>query len=149
MDLNRLRTLVAAPVASLFLILLLCVLAVQRPVSAGFRVPMIRLHHDPNEPYDCGGRAEFLRMTKDGKTWINSTEIPADQVTARVAALMADRAERVVYVVVDSEVTYGQFAEFVDRISRGTADLHVVRVSGEVRKAFERDHDLCDFQYAP
>jgi biopolymer transport protein ExbD len=104
MDPFRLRSLIAPAMASLFLMLSLCAFMVQRPASVGFRIPMVRLHHDPLEPYDCDGRTEFLRLTKDGKTWINETEIPADQVRQRVATLMEDRAERVVYVVVDSEL---------------------------------------------
>jgi len=139
--------LLAAPMASLFLILLVFGLIDWRPASVGFRVPMIRLHHDPNEPSDCGGRAEFVRLTKDGRTWINSEEIPAGQVQAAVAAQMANRAERVVYVVADSELSYGQFASFLDRVSGATSDLHVVLVSGEIRRAFEKNYDVCDFRY--
>lgn len=60
---------------------------------------------------------------------------------------MESRAERVVYVVVDSDFSYGRFAEFLDKISGATPDLHVVVISGEVRKAFEKSHDLCDFVY--
>jgi len=147
MTLNQVRFLVAPAFASLFLVLALCAFAVRAPVSTGFSIPVIRLHHDPNETTDCGGRSEFLRLTKDGRTWINSEEIQAGEVRKDVANLMADRAERVVYVVVDSELTYGQFAQFVDRIAGSTDDLHIVVVSGEVRRAFERDHDLCNFHY--
>jgi len=147
MDFNRLRLIVAPALASLFLILSLCAFVVQRPVSAGFRVPMVRIHHDPQEPYDCDGRPEFLRLTKDGRTWVNEAEIPGGQLASTVASLMENRAERVVYVMVDSELSYGQFAGFLGKIAAATSDLHVVVVSGEVRRAFEKRPDLCDFVY--
>ena len=148
MDPNRLRMLVAPGFASLLLILLcLCAVDMRGTASQGFSIPMIRLQHDPNEPTDCGDRAEFLWLTKDGRTWANSEEIPAGQVQATVAALMANRVEKVVYVVVDSELSYGQFASFFDQVSGATPDLHVVLVSGEIRKAFEKNFDLCDFKY--
>lgn len=147
MDLNRLRSLLAAPMASLFLMLSLCVFVVQRPGSTGTRIPMIRLHHDPLEPTDCGGRTEFVRLTKDGKTWINEAEITPDRLAATVSYLMENRAERVVYVVVDSDLTYGQFAEFLATVENATTDLRVVVVSGEILRAFKENHDLCDFVY--
>jgi biopolymer transport protein ExbD len=148
MNLNQVKLLAAPALASLLMILIVCALVDRHPASVGFFIPMIRLQHNPDEPTDCGGRAEFLRLTKDGRTWINDDEIPAGRIATNVAALIENRAERVVYVVVDSDLTFGQFAHFVDRIAGSTSDLHIVVVSGEVRRAFERDRDLCDLHYS-
>src|SRR5271169_6761579 len=137
MDVNRLFSLLAVPLAGIFLILILCTFAMRKPVSTGIRIPVIRLHHDPNEPTDCGGRSEFIRLTRDGRTWINEDEIPRDQLVPKIAELMESRVERAVYVVVDSEMSYGQFAEFLGQVAGAATDLHVVVVSGEVRRALE------------
>ncbi|MGA2809204.1 MAG: hypothetical protein ABSE87_13815 [Terracidiphilus sp.] len=142
MDLNRLYALIAAQLASLFLVLVLCTFEVRRPGSVGFRIPMLRIHRTAQNEFDCEGRFEFLRLTRDGKTWVNSTEIPASQVRPTVATLMENRAERVVYVVGDSELPYGQFAKFLDSIEGATEDLHVVVVSGEIRRQFEESRAL-------
>jgi len=99
---------------------------------------MVRIHRTYQNEFSCDGRFEFIRLTKDGKTWINEAEIPVNQVRQRVAALMEDRAERVVYVVVDSELSYGQFAEFLGKIVGATDDLHVIVISGEIRREFEK-----------
>jgi hypothetical protein len=64
-----------------------------------------------------------------------------------IAELMENRAERVVYVVVDSELSYGQFASFLGKVKGATTNLHVVVVSGQVLKALQQGHDLCDFVY--
>jgi biopolymer transport protein ExbD len=141
MDPFRLRTLIAPAMASLFLVLSLCAFVVQRPASVGFRIPMVRIHHNPQE-ISCDGRFEFFRLTNDGKTWINSTEIPADQVRLKVADLMENRAERVVFVVVDSELSYGQVVEFLGKIEGATDDLHVIVISGEIRREFMRNRVL-------
>jgi hypothetical protein len=133
---------------SLFLVLSLCAFVVQKPESAGFRIPMIRLHHDPHEPYDCGGRTEFVRLTKDGRTWINETEVPSNRLVQTVSSLMENRAELVVYVIVDSDLSYGQFAEFLGKVKGAKTDLHVVVVSGDILRAFEKRHDVCDFVYS-
>jgi len=144
MDLDRLRALVAAPLGGLFLVLVLCTFSVRRPAAVGFRIPMLRIHRTAQNEFSCDGRFEFLRLTRDGKTWINSTEISASQVRPSVAALMESRAERVVYVVVDSELSYGQFAKFLDSIEGATEDLHVVVISGEIRRQFEEKRTLVD-----
>jgi len=47
MDINRLLELVAAPIACLFLILIFCVFAVQRPVSTGILIPMMHTRAEP------------------------------------------------------------------------------------------------------
>jgi deoxyxylulose-5-phosphate synthase len=60
---------------------------------------------------------------------------------------MENRAERIVYVVGDSDLSYGQFVEFLGKVKNATTDLHVVVVSGEILRAFEENHDLCDFVY--
>ncbi|MGA3045944.1 MAG: hypothetical protein ABSD67_04940 [Terracidiphilus sp.] len=147
MDLDRLLGLLAAPFASLFLVLSLCAFVVRMPASTGVRIPMVRIHHNPDELTDCGGRSEFVRLTKGGRTWINDSETPADQLAPAVASLMENRAERVVHVIVDSDFSYGRFAEFLDKVARSTTGLHVVVISGEVRKAFEQSHAPCDFVY--
>ena len=142
MDLNRLYALIAAQLASLFLVLVLCTFEVRRPVSVGFRIPMLRIHRTAQDEFSCDDRSVFLRITRDGKTWINATEIPADQVRSTVATLMENRAERVVYVVVDSELSYGEFARFLDSVEGATEDLHVVVVSGEIRRQFEEKSNI-------
>jgi biopolymer transport protein ExbD len=108
---------------------------------------VIRLHHNPNEPTDCGGRVEFVKLTKDGRTWINDTEVSSNRLAPTISALMENRAERIVYVVGDSDLSYGQFVEFLGKVKNATTDLHVVVVSGEILRAFEENHDLCDFVY--
>lgn len=125
MDFNRLYAILAAPLTCLFLIPVLCTFAMQRPSSVGFRIPMIRLHHDPNQ-MTCDGRPEFVRLARDGKTWINGTEVPSGKLASTISGLMESRAERVVYVIADSDLSYGQFAALLGKVKGSTADFHVV-----------------------
>ena len=91
-----------------------------------------------------------LRIRKayqDGRTWINETEVPSIKLAQNISSLMENRAERVVYVIVDSDMSYGQFADLLGKVKGATTDLHVVVVSGATLKAFEESHDVCDFVY--
>ena len=60
MDLNRLRALLAAPMACLFVILILCVFAVQRPVSTGIRIPMMHTRAEPLSNCEFNGFTVYL-----------------------------------------------------------------------------------------
>jgi biopolymer transport protein ExbD len=146
MDFNRLFAIIAAPLTCLFLIPVLCTFAAQRPSSVGFRIPMIRLHHDPNQ-MTCDGRPEFVRLTKDGRTRINETEVSSGRLAPTISGLMENRAERVVYVIADSDLSYGQFAELLGVVKGSTADLHVVVISGAILREFEERHNECDLVY--
>jgi biopolymer transport protein ExbD len=148
MDFNRLLAVLPAPFAGLFLVLSLLAFVAQTPVSEGIRIPVIRLHHDAQEPTDCDGRSEFVRLTADGKTWINSGEVPENRLTVTIADLMENRAERVAYLVAVSDLSYGQFAGVLDKVTGAATDLHIVVVSGEIRRALETNGELlCDFVY--
>jgi len=141
--------LLAAPIGAVFLILAALYLVAAKPPSQGFTIPMIWIRHDAKEPLACDGRPEFVRLTKDHKTWINADQIPETQVRKQVAMLMSDRAERVVYVVVDSELSYGDFARILDDVEGAIPNLHVVVVSGAARRAWGKGGDLCDFHFPP
>jgi hypothetical protein len=74
MDLNRLRALLAAPMAALFLILLLSTFAVQRPASVGMYLPLPKVRTVPFKDCDfVSDRSIVAQLHKDGSTWINET----------------------------------------------------------------------------
>jgi biopolymer transport protein ExbD len=139
MDLNRLRQLVAAPLASVLMIMVLCTFVVRKPASSGIRIPLVRIHRNLYPGYTCDSRSIYLRYTADRKTWINEDEFPMSQLLPRLAEILENRAERVAYIVVDSNLSYGQFMEFTDKIKGTVQDLHVIVISGEIRRAFDDD----------
>jgi biopolymer transport protein ExbD len=142
MDAANLRLWLAAPFASLFLILVLCVLC--NFTSMGVKIPVVDvgpLHNDRT----CDGRFEFVRLREDGSLWINSQEIQRRQLRAQIRGTMLDRAERVVYVVPEPGISYGRFADIVTEIQNSTDELHVAVLSGSARNAFmSSNHTPCD-----
>ena len=142
MELNRLRILLAAPTTCLFLILILCVFAVQ-PVPTGIAMPVVRLR--PNRvQLSCDGRFVFIQLLADGKTKINGTEIHLKDLTPRVGAIMESRVERVVYLVPDSGISYARFVETLDEL-RAVTDMHIAVLSCSLRdEYFQRRLEPCD-----
>jgi biopolymer transport protein ExbD len=135
MNLLRLRELLAAPVAGLLLVLILCVLVERRPQPAvGLRVPMMKLkQHSPG--YVCEDDIPIvLRLTADGRMWFNQTEVAPEHLESLVAKVVEFRQERVVYVMADPSVLYGQFAEFLAIVNSSEPGLHVVLLTDKFRE---------------
>jgi biopolymer transport protein ExbD len=148
MDLSWLRSLLAAPLVCLFMILVVCSLEVSQPHSVGIRVPIVQLPPQPQPAYECNAISLTVWLTKDGKIWINNTETPAKELTERLAEIFEYRMHPVVYVFADHKVTFGQFADFMARITAVKATrprLSIVLVSGQLREEVERYQTFQNF----
>ncbi|HEY1210099.1 MAG TPA: hypothetical protein VGE85_12065, partial [Terracidiphilus sp.] len=149
MDPFRFRALIAPAMASLFLVLSLCAFVVQRPESTGIRIPLLPLHPEANPPGYCNYREIVLWLTQDGRMWINETEISPDKLKGTIADIMENRYYKKLYIVADSGVSYGNFADFMSRIVGASPDLHVVLLSGQLRREVEQGptfENLCGLQ---
>jgi biopolymer transport protein ExbD len=149
MEINRLRALVAAPMASLLLVLSLCAFVVERSGSVGMRVPMIRIPDKSKNDCSDPNRSVFLQLSQNGSYWINLTEIPSDRLTATVAYVMENRSERILYVVADPQVCYGQFTDFLDKIAGTKMVLPVALLTDQLRKEIEgsRGRAYCEIEW--
>lgn len=136
MNLIKLRGLLAAPLASLILILILCVFVARRPQPAfGLRVPMVKLkQHSPG--YVCeDDRLLIVRLMKDGNVWINETAISTEQLRPLLFKIFEYRHERVVYLFAEPSVPYGKFVEFFGQVSSSISGLHVILLTDEILKS--------------
>jgi biopolymer transport protein ExbD len=138
MDPFRFRALIAPAIASLFLVLSLCAFMVQRPSSVGIRIPLLPLHPEAHPPGYCNYMPIVFWLTQDGRMWINVYEQSPDKLSAKITEIMEYRADKRVYVVSDSGVTYGKFVDFLSRIVGASPDLHVVLLSGQLRHEVEQ-----------
>lgn len=134
MDLSRLSSLVAVPLASLFLIVVLCVFAVQRPPSVGFIMPLTKIRIVSG--FNCGvlDRTIFVRLVKDGSYWINDTPVSADELRPRLAEIYKNVAEKSVYMVSDPTVSYEEFANFYSRAASSDTDLRIVLLTRQIQE---------------
>jgi biopolymer transport protein ExbD len=136
MDVNWLNSLLAAPLVCLFMIPFLWSFAVSQPHSVGIRVPIVQLPPQPQPAYGCNTRSISVWLAKDGRIWIHETEIPARDLTTRLADIFENRLDPV-YVLADRQVSYGQFADFMARIIAVKAirpKLKIVLVSGRLQE---------------
>jgi hypothetical protein len=83
---------------------------------------------------DCMGRAVFLGVGPKGVSILTEPgQRFSDQrltvIADRIAQIMASRVERIVYVVGDRKVSYGDVTTLIAELQRTTSELNVVLVS--------------------
>lgn len=124
MDVDRLHGLFAAPLASLFLILSLCAFVLQRPVSMGMHVPIPQVRTVPIE--DChADRYIAVQIQKDASTKIGETSVSLDELHTQLGDIYANRKEKLLLLVADPEIPYGDFAAIYNLIKKSTTDLTI------------------------
>lgn len=125
MDLNRLRSFLAAPLAALFLILVLCVFAVQTPPSVGMHVPLPKVRTVPHNECESADRWIVVQLHKDGSTWINENQVRADELGSELTEIYENRRYKFIYMFSDPDVPFGQFANFYNIVLSSTKDLRI------------------------
>lgn len=57
-----------------------------------------------------------VSIEKNGRTSINTSEVPADQLTERLNTMLSGREKREVFLKADSSVPYGEVVQVMARI---------------------------------
>ena len=97
MDANRVSALLSAPMAGLFLVLVLCLTALQQPKpSVVILLPVLRVPSSYERVCPDPNRVIVLRLTQDGKIWISSTEIKPDRLQIILTLVTENRMDRYV-----------------------------------------------------
>jgi biopolymer transport protein ExbD len=147
MDPNRLRMAMAPVLASVFLILSLCSVVARRQSSTGIPFHLYPLHPETNLSGVCNSRAIVLWLTRDGRIWINDTEVAPATLRKKLGEIFENRTVQRAYVVTDSEASYYEFANYMSSISGATPRLDVVLLSGQLRREVEHEptfEGVCD-----
>jgi biopolymer transport protein ExbD len=136
MDFDRLRSILAVPFASLFLILLLCTLVVRRPQSVGIAMPLPKVRVNVvSQCYD--DRMIVIRIKKDRKIWINETQVSSLELRDLLAKIFEGRGPMSdAYILPDPDLTFGDFVDAYSRVSGSAKDLPIGVVTPKL------DYDL-------
>jgi biopolymer transport protein ExbD len=149
MGLERLRTLLALPLASLFLILLVCVFAMQRPSSSGIRISTMRPRPAPLTNCEFNGFTVYLRS--DGTIAGGDREDVVSRATilSRIKEARDNIQDDTIFVIADPDVSYGQFAELITDIHNVAPPDHigVVTSEGQVMMFHSMLADRCRFEW--
>jgi biopolymer transport protein ExbD len=133
MNLNRLREALAAPMACLFVILILCVFAVQRRDSTGILVPMMRARAKPLSFCEFNGFTVYLRSDGRLAGGRRDEEVSRDVILSRIREAQHNVQDDTMFVIADPDVPYGDFAQLIADIHNAVPPDHVAVVTRVAR----------------
>jgi biopolymer transport protein ExbD len=124
--------------ASLFLVLVLCAIALQRPVSAGMELPVTQVRAVPHD--DCEGvdRDIVVLLHKDGSYWLNEEQASARELGPMLGEIYENRKYKLIYMFVDPDVSYGEFARFYSTVASSTPDLRIGLRTRQMEAEFQQ-----------
>lgn len=131
MGLERFRTLLALPVASLFLILLVCVFAIQRPPSTGIRITLMKVRSTPLTNCEFNGFTVYLRS--DGKVAGGDRDgvVSKETMLSRIKEARENIQDETIFVISDPDVQYGRLVEMISDIQHAAPPDHIAVVTRE------------------
>ena len=129
MNLNWLQSLLAAPIACLFMIPILCMFAVQKPVSTGIRIPMMRTRPVPliNNCFSTF----TVYLNADGTLSGGSREdvVSRNVLLSRIKDARDNIQDGTIFVITDPDVPYGEFAALLADIHNAAPPDHIAVVT--------------------
>ena len=112
------------PMVDVMLVLLIIFMVVTPMLQKGQSVDMARVHNPRNMQDADKEDAVLVAVTRDGRVYLGSTQLPASELTPKVKDLIAARADKTVYVKSDARAKYKDVVEVVDNIrAAGVSDL--------------------------
>jgi len=66
--------------------------------------------------------AIIIAVTRDGQTYLNTTQMPADQLPGKVKDMLTNRLDKMCYVRADSRARYEKVVDVVDNLRAAGVD---------------------------
>src|ERR1039457_2529328 len=112
------------PMVDVMLVLLIIFMVVTPMLQHGQSVDMARVHNPRNMQDADKEDAVVVAITKDGRVFLGTTQMPASELAPKVKDMLAARVDKTVYVKSDARAKYKDVVDGVDNIrSAGVSDL--------------------------
>ncbi len=110
------------PMVDVMLVLLIIFMVITPMLSKGVSVDMYRARNPiPMQAADKSD-AITIAVTKDGKTYLNTTQTPPEDLPAKVKDLLSNRIDKQVFVRSDSRARYERVVDVVDNLRAAGVD---------------------------
>jgi len=119
---QEVSTINVTPLVDVMLVLLIIFMVITPMLQKGVSVDMAKAVNA--QPMKSANRTDavVLALTRDGKVYLGSSEIPESDVTAKVASRIAKKLDKTVYLKSDSRAKYGDVTGLVDDIRAAGAE---------------------------
>jgi biopolymer transport protein ExbD len=110
------------PMVDVMLVLLIIFIVITPMLSKGITVDMAKTKNPSPMQNADKEDAVLVAITRDGKTYLGTTQMPADQLPGKVKDLLTNKLDKTVYVRADARSRYEKVAEVVDNLRAAGVD---------------------------
>jgi biopolymer transport protein ExbD/biopolymer transport protein TolR len=110
------------PMVDVMLVLLIIFMVITPMLSKGVSVDMAKVKNPiPMQAADKSD-AITVAVTKDGKTYLNTTQTPAEDLPPKVKDLLTGRLDKTVFIRADQRARYEKVVDVVDNLRAAGVD---------------------------
>ena len=110
------------PMVDVMLVMLIIFMVITPMLSKGVSVDMAKTKNPiPMQAADKSD-AIIAAVTRDGKTWLNTTQMNPEDMPQRVKDMLANRLDKTVFVKADSRARYERVVDVVDNLRAAGVD---------------------------
>jgi biopolymer transport protein ExbD/biopolymer transport protein TolR len=91
-------------------------------LSKGVSVDMVKAVNPVTMQAADKSDAIIIAVTRDGKTYLNTTQMPADQLPGKVKDMLTNRLDKTCYIRADSRARYEKVVDVVNNLRAAGVD---------------------------
>jgi biopolymer transport protein ExbD len=110
------------PMVDVMLVLLIIFMVITPMLSKGVSVELAKTKNPIAMQAADKSDAIVVAVTRDGKTFLNTTQIPADDLPPKVKDLLTNRLDKTVFIKADSRALYEKVVDVVDNLRAAGVD---------------------------
>jgi len=110
------------PMVDVMLVLLIIFMVITPMLTKGISVDMVRAKNPITMQAADKDDAVLIAVTREGRTYLGTTQMNPEDMPARVKDMLANRVDRTVYVRSDSRARYQVVVDVVDNLRAAGVD---------------------------
>jgi biopolymer transport protein ExbD len=110
------------PMVDVMLVMLIIFMVITPMLSKGIPVELVKTRNPIAMPAEEKTDAIVCAISRDGKTYLNNTQMPAADMPQKVKDLLANRQDRTVFIRADARARYEKVVDVVDNLRAAGVD---------------------------
>ena len=110
------------PMVDVMLVMLIIFMVITPMLSKGVSVDLVKTQHPISMQAADKSDAIVCAVTRDGKSYLNTTQMQPEDLPAKVKDLLANRLDKTVFVKADSRARYEKVVDVVDNLRAAGVD---------------------------
>src|SRR5215471_6829596 len=110
------------PMVDVMLVMLIIFMVITPMLSKGVSVDLAKTKNPI--PMNAADKSDSIicAVTKDGKTYLNTTQMPPEDLPAKVKDMLTNRLDKTVFVKADARARYEKVVDVVDNLRAAGVD---------------------------